>query len=275
MFDKLIESDSKGAEFKARGRYFIVSTLVVGSLFLSAVMFSLFAAEIGLGSEEFELSSMLAPPPPNEAPEPKQPKQQQQAPTSKSEVTTRQANIQRLDEVPAETPTEISSVPSATKARPKYGNFEVTDGPERDAFSGAPTSDWGTGSGTPGGTTAGMGTEKAAEIEKMPSLPVVVEPKAAAPRGPVSLGVINGIAMSLPKPAYPATAISVRAEGNVSVQVTIDESGKVISSKAVSGHPLLKGPAERAALNARFTPTLLSKVPVKVTGVIVYKFSRS
>jgi len=275
MFDKLIESDSKGAEFKARGRYFIVSSLVVGSLFLSAVMFSLFAAEIGLGSDEFELSAMLAPPP-NDAPEPKQPKQAQpQAANNKSEVTTRQANMQRPDEVPAKAPTEISSVPSTTKARP-YGNFEVTDGPERDAASGAPQSnDWGTESGTPSGTTAGTGTEAVAKIEKMPPPPVVVEPKSTAPRGPVSLGVINGIATSLPKPAYPAPAIMANAEGNVSVQVTIDESGKVVSSKAVSGHPLLKGAAERAALNAKFTPTFLSKVPVKVTGVIVYKFSRS
>lgn len=274
MFDKLIESDSKRAEFKARGRYFVVSTLVVGSLFLSAVMFSLFAAEIGLGSDEFELSSMLAPPP-NDVPEPKEPiqQEQQQAATNKIEVTTRQANVQRPDELPAKPPTEISSEPSKTKARP-YGNFEVTDGPERDASYGAPDTDWGTGSGTPGGAVAGTGTEDAAKTEKMPPLPVVVEPKAAAPRGPVSLGVINGIATSLPKPDYPAPAMLVRAEGNVSVQVTIDESGKVVSSKAVNGHPLLKGAAERAALNARFTPTFLSKVPVKVTGVIVYKFSR-
>ncbi|MEJ7847736.1 MAG: TonB family protein [Pyrinomonadaceae bacterium] len=276
MFDKLIESDSKGAEFKARGRYFIVSSLVVGSLFLSAVMFSLFAAEIGLGSDEFELSAMLAPPP-NDAPEPKEPKQQtqQQAAANKSEVTTRQANMQRPDEVPTKPPTKISSVPSTTKARPEYGNFEVTDGPERDAVSGAPQSNgWGKESGTPDGTTAGTGTEAVARIEKLPPPPVVVEPKASAPKGPISLGVINGKAMSLPKPAYPAPAIMANAEGNVIVQVMIDESGKVVSSKAVSGHPLLKGAAERAAMNARFTPTLLSKVPVKVTGVIVYKFSR-
>lgn len=275
MFDKLIESDSKGAEFKARGRYFVVSSLVVGSLFLSAVMFSLFAAEIGLGSDEFELSAMLAPPL-NEAPEQKQPKQTQpRAANNKSEVTTRQANIQRPDEVPAQPPTEISSVPSATKARPEYGRFEITNGQERDASFGAPNSDLGTGSGTTAGTGANTEFEAVAKIEKLPPPPVVVEPKAAAPRGPVSLGVINGQATSLPKPVYPASAVIVRAEGNVSVQVTIDESGKVVSSKAVSGHPLLKGPAERAALNARFTPTYLSKVAVKVTGVIVYKFSRS
>ena len=70
-------------------------------------------------------------------------------------------------------------------------------------------------------------------------------------------------------------AIAVRAEGSVNVQVMIDESGRVISAKAVSGNPLLRLAAENAARNSRFTPTLLSNVPVKVTGVIVYNFMRS
>ena len=54
MFDKLIVSDEQGAEFKGRGRYFMVSTVVVGILFVTAVVFSLYAADIGLGSDQFE-----------------------------------------------------------------------------------------------------------------------------------------------------------------------------------------------------------------------------
>ena len=38
MFDKLVESDATGAEFKNRSRYFLVSTVVVGILFLTAVV---------------------------------------------------------------------------------------------------------------------------------------------------------------------------------------------------------------------------------------------
>ena len=56
------------------------------------------------------------------------------------------------------------------------------------------------------------------------------------------------------------------------MQVTIDERGNVISAQAVDGHALLRAEAERAARNARFSPTLLSDVPVKVTGVITYNF---
>jgi protein TonB len=84
--------------------------------------------------------------------------------------------------------------------------------------------------------------------------------------------VLNGKAISLPKPAYPPIARAARASGTVTVQVTIDESGKVISARAVGGHPLLQQAAVQAANQARFSPTLLSGAPVKVTGVITYNF---
>jgi protein TonB len=59
----------------------------------------------------------------------------------------------------------------------------------------------------------------------------------------------------------------------VSVQVTIDEEGNVISATALSGHPLLQAAAVAAARAARFAPTLLDGQPVKVTGVITYNFA--
>ena len=86
-------------------------------------------------------------------------------------------------------------------------------------------------------------------------------------------GVVNGNAIRLPKPPYPAPAKAVGAKGNVNIQVMIDEAGRVVSAKAVSGHPLLRQVAETAARQATFNPTLLSGKPVKVTGVIVYKFT--
>lgn len=88
----------------------------------------------------------------------------------------------------------------------------------------------------------------------------------------VSGGVVNSKATNLVKPAYPQAARAVRAGGAVNVQVTISESGSVISANAVSGHPLLRGAAEAAARASRFSPTTLSGQPVKVTGVIIYNF---
>ncbi len=92
------------------------------------------------------------------------------------------------------------------------------------------------------------------------------------PSGPISGGVLNGKAVSLPKPVYPPIARAARASGTVTVQVTVDESGKVISARAVGGHPLLQQSAVQAAYGARFSPTQLSGQPVKVTGLITYNF---
>jgi TonB family protein len=90
---------------------------------------------------------------------------------------------------------------------------------------------------------------------------------------PVSGGVLNGKALALPKPAYPPQAKVARASGMVTVEVVIDEAGKVISAKAVDGHVLLRQAAVQAAQGARFSPTLLSGQPVKVSGQINYNFA--
>jgi len=106
------------------------------------------------------------------------------------------------------------------------------------------------------------------------SAPPAPNPKSAAavPRAPISGGVLNGKAVSLPQPAYPPIAKASHASGTVTVQVVIDESGNVISAHPVSGHPLLQASAAAAARQAKFSPTKLSGQPVKVTGVIVYNF---
>lgn len=110
------------------------------------------------------------------------------------------------------------------------------------------------------------------------SAPVVnlAEPPPPAPKPilkPVSGGVLNGTAISLPAPLYPETARRLRTAGLVTVEVVVDETGKVISAVATSGPGLLRDVAAQAALRARFSPTKLSGQPVKVSGTINYKFS--
>lgn len=96
-----------------------------------------------------------------------------------------------------------------------------------------------------------------------PTMPVVKQ---------ITKGVVNGSAVNLPKPIYPAAAKAVKAQGAVNVQVVIDEEGNVESAQAVSGHPLLRSASEEAARNAKFKPTMLSSQAVRVTGVIVYNY---
>lgn len=109
----------------------------------------------------------------------------------------------------------------------------------------------------------------------LPPLPTVEEPPPPPPplpRAVISGGVLDGKAISKPQPAYPSIAVAARASGTVNVHVTVDESGYVSSAKAITGHPLLQQAAVTAAERARFSPTLLSGQPVKVSGVISYNF---
>jgi TonB family protein len=102
--------------------------------------------------------------------------------------------------------------------------------------------------------------------EPTPPPPIKAVPKI------ISGGVLNGKATFLPKPPYPPAAKAVRASGSVSVQVTVDENGNVVTASAVSGHPLLRAAAAQAARQAKFAPTMLSGQRVKVSGVLTYNF---
>ena len=268
MFDKLIESNSEEAEFKNRRNYFVVSTIVVGVLFLAAVVASIYAGNIGIGYADLEASDLLAPIE-TAAIEPEHPEPQRQSPNENrtSDTPRREVNMLRPDESPSSVP-PISTVPNSHLSRP-LGSFDF--GPDSNPAS---TSGTGRNPSTGPGESPGLALPAlSSENQKPESDP---PPSIKAHPAPMqSLGVVNGKASSLPKPAYPPPALALNIQGKVDVQVTIDEAGKVISARAVSGHPLLRAAAEKAAWSARFTPTLLSTVPVKVTGVIVYNFTKN
>lgn len=133
-------------------------------------------------------------------------------------------------------------------------------------------------------STDRIDTGNPVEVKNVPSSSssnpkVVLEsepPPSPAPRPilrPVSGGVLNGAAVYLPAPTYPETAKRMRTAGVVTVEVVIDENGKVISATAENGPATLRESAIQAALRARFSPTKLSGQPVKVFGTISYKFS--
>jgi TonB family protein len=103
-----------------------------------------------------------------------------------------------------------------------------------------------------------------------PSQPATANQKTNSP--PISGGALNGSAVSLPQPVYPPGA-GAKVSGTVTVRVTVDESGQVVSATAVSGHLLLRGAAEAAARLAKFNPRFLSGQPVKVIGTLTYEFS--
>jgi len=100
---------------------------------------------------------------------------------------------------------------------------------------------------------------------------VPVAPKKPIDRSqPIELGVLNSKAIELPDPIIEKG--SPRYGGKVRVRVTVDETGKVILAEIEDGRIELRRLALEAARKARFAPTLLEGLPVKVTGIITYLF---
>ncbi len=275
MFDRLIESEPRAADFKSRRGYFLLSSVVVGAFFAAAVVVSLYAAEVGLGADHLEMVRLVAPPTTIQT-EPEPPRPQVSSPqreATSSALITRATNMRRVDESPREVPPTVSTTQNENASRP-LGPFIING---RD--SGLPAQGSGRDPGSGPGGGIGPGTLAAASAPVREDPPPVDPPptrRTEPPRTPPvqTKGIVNGLATSLPKPAYPPAAINMNIQDKVNVQVLIDETGRVISAKAVNGHPLLRSAAESAAKQARFTPTTLSNVPVKVSGVIVYNFSR-
>lgn len=125
--------------------------------------------------------------------------------------------------------------------------------------------------GSPSDFDTGTDTDLDANDNSSPS-PTLPQNSRSSTR-PISGGVLNGKATSLPKPAYPQIARQANASGTVVIQVLVDENGNVVSASPVSGHPLLRPAALAAARQAKFSPTKLSGKPVKVSGVITYQFT--
>lgn len=88
--------------------------------------------------------------------------------------------------------------------------------------------------------------------------------------------VVNKNALSIPKPKVVnlngSKYLQIKDEQNVTVRIIIDDSGKVIYAKAVSGHSMLRGACETSARNAKFAPTLINTRPFRIKALLIYKF---
>lgn len=85
-------------------------------------------------------------------------------------------------------------------------------------------------------------------------------------------GILNGKALSLPKPTISKEAREAGAKGTVNVKIEIGEDGEVYQAEAVSGNDLLRWTAEESAMMARFKPTFVNGKRVRVSGTLVYNF---
>ena len=76
------------------------------------------------------------------------------------------------------------------------------------------------------------------------------------------------------KAIYPESAKAAGLNGEVAVEVVVDENGKVISAKALSGPVVLRQSAISAALGWRFPPARVDGMPTQAVGTIKFRFER-
>jgi len=73
-------------------------------------------------------------------------------------------------------------------------------------------------------------------------------------------------------PSYPPIAKMQKVQGDVTVQVLVDESGRVTSTNVLTGPNLLGNAAQDAAKQYLFVPATIDGVKVKCYYNIVFNF---
>lgn len=172
---------------------------------------------------------------------------------------------------PAQTPTVVKHVQSnivegalrtPTKIPQKIQKVVEDEAP---APSGAGVI--GAVGGIPGGQPGGV-------LGGVLSAANATPPKIAAPQKVrVSSGVVSGLAISQPKPPYPAIARQAHIQGTVVLQATISKNGTIENLKVVSGHPMLVQSALDTVRQWRYKPYILNGEPVEVETNINVNFT--
>jgi Ca-activated chloride channel family protein len=178
----------------------------------------------------------------------------QLTPTTSATTTPAQANV-TPQPAQNDAPIPTSTTPSST---PQNST------PQNSTTQGSPQNGHAPSSASP---------QPAASPSKAESSKSAASAGETNPPTVVSGGVLNARARKLPVPAYPERAKLMHVSGMVSVEVTVDESGRVIEARAVSGPPLLRETAVGAARRATFPPALVAGVPAQMKGVINYSFT--
>ena len=100
-------------------------------------------------------------------------------------------------------------------------------------------------------------------------------PENTTSNEPANFGALNRFAVRLAIPSYPTIERQRNTEGLVTVEVALDEEGKVVSAKAVSGPRGLRQAAEDAVRKSKFNPVKIGDKPVKANGFINFNFKLS
>src|SRR5215203_5958183 len=194
MFDNLVESSSHKGDITRKGSFIGITALIY--LVLMAVFFvaGIYLYDAHLGEMELELTTLVAPVPvPQQQKEVEQQKQEAKPTKTEQNVDVRKeliASVDRTELVPKEVSAKASDVPPVRR-----GVQTIVGSSDSNAQVAMPSG--------PGAGNVVSGAPAKVNISDEPPPPEV---KPTPPRAPISGGVLNGKAISLPKPAYPPIA---------------------------------------------------------------------
>ena len=270
MFGNLIESTSHKGENARKGWFFLGTFAVYAVIFLAVGVGGIYAYNTHIETQNLELVSLITPVEMSQVQTPRSAAPRPAANNGGQRPMSLRTAIVAPTTDPTKVPVGVSTTPDTVP--PVTPGLPVAIGNRNLDVGGGGSGKPGLGNGLGDGySTVTTNNGSGGELVKDTPPPVMKKEPAKQPLTR-NMGVVNGMASYLPKPAYTAIAKAARASGTVTVQVLIDEHGKVISARALNGNPLLQRESVQAAYQARFTPTLLSNQPVKVSGVITYNF---
>jgi TonB family protein len=208
----------------------------------------------------------LPPPPPPEKPKPLEP-----LPKPKPKRVAMQKTVPKPETPPPETPPEPppSKPPPPDAPPPSFGL----------KLSGTAKAPAGTGVQVPEGNTLKLSPKQRA---KKPPKEGTPKPRPARPgfkktyekgeRAPLAVVTTRPKVTKKIPADYPEEARDLEIEGRVVLELTIDETGKVVAVKVVKTlHPLLDKTAAAAARKMRFTPATVNGTAVTIK--IPYTFT--
>ncbi len=88
----------------------------------------------------------------------------------------------------------------------------------------------------------------------------------------VSSGVMAANVISAPEPAYPKLARLIHMKGQVIMQAVVSRDGKVVATRVLRGHRLLRGTASNAVRQWRYQPYLVNGQPADVATIVTVNF---
>jgi periplasmic protein TonB len=265
MFENLVECTRNRRRSK-KWTYFAVTSIIWSLALVGVIIAGIFLYDAQLDKQLF-IITMLDPLPP--APPPPPLGTGRVAATNTQQATTiyqpQMTSVREAPPLPAEVPAELPG--SNFKASNTGDGFGVPGGSPDGVIGGVI-------GGSPDGVIGG--TYISNPIPPPPPSKPDPETQPVTPtpsRIRQSEGVIRGNAIVRPKPEYPQLARSAHQEGEVQIEITIGEDGSVVDARIMNGPALLRQAALNAARQWRFNPTLLNKTPVKVQGILTFKFT--